>query len=154
MFVAIAEIDRPVIVVMSLEIERIIRALKIPACPTTNPARINMITPSMVRIEGVKTPPKVDSFGVSPTWLSGGSLTFFFDCLNCLLRVLSFNIGIKYRFFSGIMGSKSYQITPEAQFIYHNREKNVEKENNFRLFLFDSTAKLILNADKNNIIIT
>jgi hypothetical protein len=52
------------------------------------------------------------------------------------------------------MGSKSYQITPEAQFIYHNREKNVEKENNFRLFLFDSTAKLILNADKNNIIIT
>jgi hypothetical protein len=30
-----------------------------PDCPRTRPARMNMMTPRIVKIEGVKTPPNV-----------------------------------------------------------------------------------------------
>ena len=56
-----AAMDREVSVVMLLASSRISSACKMPAWPTTKPARINMMTPKMVRIEGVKTPPKVPS---------------------------------------------------------------------------------------------
>ena len=32
-----------------------------PACPITNPARMNMITPKIVRIDGVNTPANVEN---------------------------------------------------------------------------------------------
>ncbi|OIO89088.1 MAG: hypothetical protein AUJ92_22390 [Armatimonadetes bacterium CG2_30_59_28] len=59
MFVEMAEMESPVSRVMLLAMMRIRSAWRIPACPTTNPARMNMMTPKMVRTAGVKTPPKV-----------------------------------------------------------------------------------------------
>ena len=43
-------------------------APRMPACPTMNPARRNMITPRMVKIEGVNTPPNVPNL-----FLDGGT---------------------------------------------------------------------------------
>lgn len=58
-FVDTAEIERVVRVVMALAMMRIKKACKMPASPITYPARMNIITPSIVSIEGVNTPPKV-----------------------------------------------------------------------------------------------
>ena len=56
-FVETAEMDREVKVEMLFASKSMRRACMIPAWPITNPARINMMTPRIVRIDGVKTPP-------------------------------------------------------------------------------------------------
>ena len=60
-FVDTADIDRVVRVVMALAMIRIRSAWKIPASPITLPARMNMMTPRIVSMDGVKTPPNVPS---------------------------------------------------------------------------------------------
>jgi hypothetical protein len=68
--VATAETDKAVMKVMDVEMVTIISAVQRPTFPTIQPKRKYMITPRIVRIEGVKTPRKV------PNWcgLSGGPL--------------------------------------------------------------------------------
>jgi hypothetical protein len=51
--------DRAVSVVILFARKRIRSACRIPDCPRTRPARMNMMTPRIVKIEGVKTPPNV-----------------------------------------------------------------------------------------------
>jgi hypothetical protein len=51
--------DKPVKKVMLVERVTMIKVPIRPTFPTTQPKRRYMITPKMVRIEGVKTPPKV-----------------------------------------------------------------------------------------------
>jgi len=57
--VAIAEIDSAVRKVIDVEIVTISRVAGSPTFPTTQPKRRYMITPRIVRIDGVNTPPKV-----------------------------------------------------------------------------------------------
>ena len=59
MFVLIAEMEREVVKVIDFAIINMITAPTRPAWPTTKLARMNMITPKIVRIAGVKTPAKV-----------------------------------------------------------------------------------------------
>jgi hypothetical protein len=73
--VAIAEMEKPVRSVIDLAITRMIRALRTPACPTTKPARMNMITPKMVSIDGVNTPPNVPNFFAPSTGAAPLSVT-------------------------------------------------------------------------------
>jgi hypothetical protein len=63
--VAIAEIESPVRVVMSLAHSTMMMASRIPDSPTTWPKRRNMITPRIVSVLGVKTPPKVPNFSAA-----------------------------------------------------------------------------------------
>ena len=59
MFELIAAIEKAVVKVMLLAMRRMHAAPRMPACPTTNPARMNMMTPRIVKMLGVKTPPSV-----------------------------------------------------------------------------------------------
>ncbi len=60
-FVAIAAIDKAVRNVIKVESVTIINVPERPTFPTTHPNLKYIITPRIVRIEGVKTPPKVFS---------------------------------------------------------------------------------------------
>ncbi len=62
MLVATAEIERAVTKVMALARATMPKVGSSPALPITQPARRYMMTPRMVRIEGVKTPMKAPSF--------------------------------------------------------------------------------------------
>jgi hypothetical protein len=59
--VAIAAMDKAVKNVMAVARVTIKSVPMSPTFPTTQPNRKYMITPRIVRIEGVKTPPKVPS---------------------------------------------------------------------------------------------
>lgn len=67
-----AEIEKDVSVVISFAQRMMIRQLPILAWPTTSPKRRNMITPRIVKVLGVKTPPKVPNFA----WVFGPGLGF------------------------------------------------------------------------------
>jgi hypothetical protein len=58
-FVAIAAIDKAVRNVIEVEIITIANVPISPTLPTTQPKRKYIITPKIVSIDGVKTPPKV-----------------------------------------------------------------------------------------------
>ena len=59
MLVATADMDRAVQKVIVLASSRMAMAWTTPPVPTTKPALMKRITPRMVRMLGVKTPPKV-----------------------------------------------------------------------------------------------
>ena len=58
---AIEAIESPVKKVMAVAMVTISKVPAKPTWPTTHPKRRYIITPKMVRIEGVNTPPKVPS---------------------------------------------------------------------------------------------
>ena len=61
-FDVIDERDKAVQTVIDLANNIIATAPRNPALPTTQPSRRNIITPSMVRTSGVKTPPNTPNF--------------------------------------------------------------------------------------------
>lgn len=58
--------DKAVAKTMVMAMTKMIMVQKIPPLPTTYPARMNMMSPKMVRREGVKTPPKVPNWCPPP----------------------------------------------------------------------------------------
>jgi len=60
--VAIEEILKPVVMEMTWAITTMMIDPHKPALPTTQPSLRYIITPKMVRIEGVNTPPKAPNF--------------------------------------------------------------------------------------------
>ena len=62
MLVVMEDIESPVAIVIVFESRIINIAPNKPALPTTHPRRKYIITPSIVKTSGVKTPPKVFNF--------------------------------------------------------------------------------------------
>ncbi len=60
------EILNPVVIEMIWAIIIIAKVAISPASPTIQPSRMYMITPRMVSIEGVNTPPKAPNFFTCP----------------------------------------------------------------------------------------
>lgn len=70
-FVAIAESESAVSVVIAFDATTMASAVHRPAFPTTWPKRRNMMTPRIVSVQGVKTPPKVPKRRASESRGSG-----------------------------------------------------------------------------------
>ena len=87
--VAMDEILKPVETEIICANKIMTRALIRPAWPTTHPRRIYMITPKIVKMEGVNTPAKVPNFlGLAGICLKGVGLALVINLDYSLFKLL------------------------------------------------------------------